>query len=497
MKRMIVSMCVLAVTAVMWAQEPPKDAPKPAPKAATGPADPQKEGVAVTVYNGNFGVVRELRKMKVEGGDAKFTDVAKLIDPTSVHFKSLTDPAAKLLEQNYQFDLVSADKLLQKYLDQQIEVFVKESDKNFAGKLLSFDAGQLVLQEAAGGLVMVQRPDNVRDIRFKSLPDGLLVKPTLVWKLATEKPGDQLLEVTYQTGGLDWHAEYVMVLQDDDASADLSGWVSVNNQSGKTYKDARLKFIAGDVKKVREQRNDGYGMEKGGRGDGAPAMEEKAFFEYHMYTFGRESTLADSEVKQLEMFNPVRGLKTEKRYIYNPHRTWRWYGGRTIEPNFGLAGDKKVQVRVEFDNAEKNKLGIPLPAGKVRVYKQDASDKAMEFIGEEMIDHTPRGERVKLVIGNAFDITGERKQTSFKVETGRKWMEESFQVKVKNAKDSDVTVRVVEPMYRWNQWKITAESQEHLKVEQADEADAFHVVWDVPVKAKGETILTYTVEYHW
>ncbi|HUT61246.1 MAG TPA: DUF4139 domain-containing protein [Phycisphaerae bacterium] len=448
----------------------------------------QKQGVAVTVYNGGYGVVRELRSLDVpEGGVVKFTDVARRIDPTTVHFKSLTDPAAKLLEQNYQYDLVSADKLLRKYIDKPIEVICE--GKQYAGMLLSFDSRQIVLKEAEG-LTMIQRADNVRDIRFKVLPEGLLTRPTLVWLVHTAKPGKHMAEVTYQTNGVGWHAEYVMVVNADDTAADLSGWVSFDNKSGKTYTDAKLKFIAGDVRRVApEPRSREYrlGLAKGGE---AP-MEEKAFFEYHMYTLQRPSTVADNEVKQLEMFAPVSGMKVIKKYLYDPLPGLRWYGGTNTSASYGVTSPKKVRVFIEFQNSKENKLGIPLPAGKVRVFKQDPEDKAMEFVGEEQIDHTPKDEKLELYVGNAFDIVGEFKQTGFRVNTSGHWMEEKIEIKVRNHKKEDITVRVKQPMHRTKEWEITAKSHEHKKL------DAFNVAFDVPVKADGEIVVTYTVEYRW
>ena len=459
---------------------------------AAAMAQDEKQGVALTVYNGGYGVVREVRKLTIGAdGMVKFKDVARAIDATTVHFKSLTDPSAKLLEQNYQFDLVSADKLLQKYIDKPIEVVCEK--QTYAGMLLSFDTMQIVLRQADGSLAMVQRPQNVRDIRFSALPGGLLTRPTLVWLVATKKGGEQLAEVTYQTGGVNWHAEYVLVLNADDTAGDLSGWVSVQNNSGKTYEDAKMKFIAGDVRRVQEQvatsRLRGYAEKAAAR---AEPMEEKAFFEYHMYTLPRPSTVADNEIKQLEMFTPARDVKVAKKYLYCPlGRQWRWYGGRYTDPSYGVTSEKKVNVFVEFRNDEKNHLGIPLPAGKVRVYKQDPADKAMEFIGEEKIDHTPKDEDLSLYIGNAFDIVGERKQTKFQVESRRNWMSESFEIKIRNHKKEAVTVRIKEPLYRWSNWRITAKNHEYV------ELDARTIAFDVKVEPDKETTVTYTVEYTW
>ncbi len=454
----------------------------------------QKESVAVTVYNGGYAVVHEVRKLEVgKTGLVRFTDVASRIDPTTVHFKSLTDDKAKLLEQNYQYDLVSADKLLRKYIDKPVEVVC--TGRTYSGSLLSFDGAQLVLREE-GGITMVQRPDNVRDIRFKVLPEGLLIKPTLVWLVDTKAPGEHLAEVTYQTGGTNWHAEYVLVLNQDDTAADITGWVSMDNQSGKTYRQAKMKFIAGDVRRVTAPPGP-VARERLRKGVGVPAapMEEKAFFEYHMYTLPRESTVADKETKQLEMFEPARGMKVEKKFLYDPLRGWR-YGGRRTEPTYGVTSYKKVHVFIEFRNSKANKLGIPLPAGKVRVYKQDPADEALEFVGEEKIDHTPRNEKLSLMVGNAFDLVGERKQVGYRYEQQRHWIEEKFEIRIRNQKEKgDVVVRVKEHMYRWSNWKITAQSHPPHRVK--PDLDARTVAWDLPVKAGQEVVLTYTVEYRW
>jgi len=461
--------------------------------AAGSAAAADKEGVSCTIYNGGYGVVREIRNLEIDkSGKVKFKDVASRIDATTVHFKSITDPKAKLLEQNYQYDLVSADKLLKKYIDRKLQVVCE--GKTYSGALLSFDARQIVLREAGGGIVMVQRPDNVRDIRFSALPGGLLTRPTLVWLVATEKPGKHLAEVTYQTSGVSWHAEYVAVLNGDDTALDLTGWVSFQNNSGKTYTDAKLKFIAGDVRRVQTPRPSVRGTWAGAKlAQPGTSMVEKAFFEYHMYTLPRPSTVADNEVKQLEMFSPAKGVKVAKRFLYNPLGNFRWHhGSRYTNRSYGASGvSKKVNVFIEFENAKDNNLGIPLPAGKVRVYKQDPDDKALEFIGEERIDHTPKDEELSLRIGNAFDIVGERKQTNFRVESGRHWIQESIEIKVRNHKKEAVTVRCKEPLYRWANWTITAKSHEFKKL------DSRNIAFDVKIEPDKEAKITYTVDYTW
>ena len=437
------------------------------PRRAAPAVAQEKEGVAVTVYNGGYAVVREVRRLDI-GRDktVKFTDVAKRIDPTTVYFKSLTDPNATLLEQNYQYDLVSADKLLDKYIDRQIEVVTDKSV--YKGKLLSFDGRQIVLDKDGDGIVMVQRADNVRDIRFSELPGGLLTRPTLVWLVATDKPGKQLAEVTYQTGGMGWHAEYVMVLGDKDTTADLSGWVSVDNKSGKTYRDAKLKFIAGDVRRLRPPAPrvfKGMAVERLGR---RGTMEEKAFFEYHMYTLPRPSTVADNEVKQLEMFPPARNVKVKKRFIYR-----------------GVG--KKAEVWIEFKNEKANALGMPLPAGKVRVFKQDPDDKALEFVGEERIDHTPTNEKLELMIGRAFDIVCERKRVAFR-SRGR-WSEEKVEILIRNRKTEAVQIEV--KLNVGTNWQITEKSRNFVK------KDASTILFRVTAKPNVEEKITYTLERNW
>jgi hypothetical protein len=362
--------------------------------------------------------------------------------------------------------------------------------------LLSFDSRQIVLKEPKGPIVMVQRVDNVRDIRFSALPGGLLTQPTLLWLVATDKPGKHLAEVTYQTSGITWHAEYVLVLNKDDTASDLSGWVSVQNNSGKTYNDAKLKFIAGDVRKIYDQRGRGSGQDRYRpvkTETRAEPMREKAFFEYHMYTLPRPSTVADNEVKQLEMFTPARGVKVQKKFLYNPLGAFRWsWGGRYTDRAYGsTTPSKKVNVFIDFKNSKANKLGIPLPAGKVRVYKEDPDDKALEFIGEERIDHTPKDEELSLRIGNAFDIVGERKQTNFRVESGRHWIQEKIEIKIRNHKKEAVTVRCKEPLYRWVNWEIIEKSHEYKKL------DSRNIAFDVKVEPDKEVVITYTVEYTW
>lgn len=456
-----------------------------------------QEGVALTIYNQNFGVVRERRDVDVteKVGMIRFTDVASQIDGTSVHFKSLTDPGATVLEQNYEYDLVSADKLLDKYIDKQIAVLTKDGSR-YAGKLLSFDGNQLVIRQEGekSEIVMVQRGDNVKDIQFGALPEGLITKPTLVWKLATEKVGQQLIEVAYQTAGIGWQADYNAVLNPNDTKLDLGGWVTINNQSGATYKDAKLKLIAGDVRRVQPTALPGvYALRKMAVNEmaGAAGFEEKSFFEYHLYTLGRPATVAQNQTKQIELLK-AGDVPVKKIFLYDGAPQYRFYGGLNNDANYGSEdSNKKINVVIEVKNSRENNMGMALPRGKVRLYKRDEADGSLEFIGEDQIDHTPKDETVKLHIGDAFDIVGERKRTDFKVDTGRHVMTESFEIRVRNHKTEPVEVLVKETLYRWNNWEIVESNQKWTKY------DSNTIHFPVKVDKDGETVVTYTVKYTW
>jgi hypothetical protein len=456
-------------------------------------ADKPETGVALTIYNQNFGVVREKRNVEVKEkvGTIRFDEVAAQIDGTSVQFKSLTDPAATVLEQNYEYDLVSADKLLQKHIDRQITVLTKDGSR-YSGNLLSFDANQLVLRQFGekGDIVMVQRGDNVKDIGFGALPEGLITKPTLVWRLASEKPGKQLVEVAYQTAGINWQADYNAVLNAKDTALDLGGWVTINNQSGATYKDARVKLIAGDVRRVQPPARP-MAKARVMMPEAVAGFEEKAFFEYHLYTLGRPTTVAQNQTKQIELLKAT-DVPVKKMFLYDGMPQYRFYGGLVTDAGYGSEeSNKKVNVIIEVKNSKDNRMGMALPKGKVRLYKRDEADAALEFVGEDQIDHTPKDETIKLHIGDAFDIVGERKRTDFKVNTGGKTMTESFEIRVRNHKTEPVEVLMKETLYRWSNWEITDASAAWTKF------DASTIHFPVKVDRDGEQIIRYTVRYTW
>jgi hypothetical protein len=454
-------------------------------------ASAQDEGLELAVYNQNLALVRDPRRLELSPGlnQVRFGDVAALIDPTSVHFRSLTDPdGTVVLEQNYEYDIVNSAKILNKYVDMEIGL-VTEDGQEYQGTLLSGQDD--VILEGSDGQITVIKLDQIKEFSFPALPEGLITKPTLVWHLESSEGGSQEVEVTYLTRGMNWQADYIVVLADDDSSIDLDGWVTLENQSGTSYPDARLKLIAGDIHRAPA---DGYVMEKEmavGAADAAvPRVEERAFFEYHLYEIQRPVTVKDQQTKQIE-FVTGSDVPADKFFVYDgAQMRFSGYYQPIEDPSYGTATNKKVMVMLEFENGEDEGLGAPLPQGRLRVYKKDIDGSTL-LIGEDVIDHTPRDEQVRLYIGDAFDVVGERVQTDFKAEYDEDWIEESYEITLRNHKDEEIEIRVVEHMFRWSEWKILDESHEYTKT------DSQTIEYRVPVEAGGETQVTYTVRYQW
>ena len=433
----------------------------------------QERNISLTIYNQDLGLVKDTRDLSFVFGrnEIKFTEVAEKIDPTSVHFQLLEAPdKINLLEQNYQYDLVSSDKILDKYLDNNIQILTKDG-KFYEGALLSYAPDNLTLREKENSIRIVNRAQVV-DLSFPKLPEGLITRPTLVWLLDSRIQGKQKTEVSYLTSGINWHAEYVAVVDKDDKNLELSGWVSIDNRSGTTYPDAKLKLIAGEVHRVEEvQPRPVYkGAVALEQAMGVPpTFEEKPFFEYHLYTLQFPSTVKDNEIKQISLF-PNSSVKVNKIYVYDGAR----------EP-------KKVKVNLEFKNSKEEGLGMPLPKGKIRVYKVDV-DKSMEFVGEDQINHTPKDEKVRVYVGDAFDIVGERTRTNFQ-KISDNVMEETYQIKLRNHKEEKVEVTVVEHLYPYTNWEI---SENNFKYEKKD---ASTIEFKIPLEKNQEQIVNYKVRY--
>ena len=455
----------------------------------------QQAGWGMVMGVPGFGLVRETRKVEVPkgGGQLAFTDVAAFIDPTTVSFADLTDPATAVLEQRFEFDLVSAEKLLERYVDRPVHALVdmQGGPLKVSGTLLAARGGTLVLQKE-NGVEMV--PQATSAVTLGELPGGLRTRPTLLWNLASPSGGAHDVRIGYQTGGLTWRADYNLTVDASNSRADLSAWVTLLNVCGRSFEKANLKLIAGDVQRVQP----GVGR---GRPVAAMAMmekadsagfQEKAFGEYHLYTLPRAIDLPQNASEQIALFPSIVEIPVEKLLVYQGASVG-WYGNpQPIDAReFGQAGNTKVDVFVRLVNDQKSRLGMPLPAGKMRVFQRDDADGALEFVGEDLIGHTPRDEKVLVKLGSSFDVVGERTQTAFKIDAARRTMTESFKIEIRNRKDAPATVLVREPLYRWSNWEIPASSQPFEKV------NASTIQFTVDAAPNTVRAITYTVQYGW
>jgi len=435
-------------------------------------SDDQTE-IAITVYNDGTGLVKDTREIDLPGGEVelKFMDVAATIDPTSVHFVSNSDPGSiEVLEQNYEYDLVDTTALFQKHIDKPIVVRM-EDGREISGILLSWSGGYVVQTDA--GLKILH---DAVEVRFEDLPDGLLTRPTLRWTLNVNRDAMNEVEMSYLTTGMSWRANYVAVVGQDDDILDLSGWVTINNTSGANYYDAMLKLVAGDIHRVQpEQRYSAnlhaLGYMNGASGGGG--FEEESFFEYHLYTLQRPATVLNNQQKQISLMDGEE-IGVQKIFVFSPGS--RYYSaGETFEAD--------IEVRLKFMNSENNGLGIPLPKGILRVYKEDSSG-SLQFIGEDNIDHTPKDEEIEIFLGEAFDIVGERSIRDRRSFDFRTW-EYDVEITIRNHKDDDVEVVYWDRV--WGDWSVTTSSLDW------EQKDASTIEFKIPVEADGETVLCYTI----
>ncbi|MFQ5495518.1 MAG: DUF4139 domain-containing protein [Phycisphaerae bacterium] len=447
-----------------------------------------------------YAIVKQERNVELAAGRStiRFADVAAQIDPTTVSFTSLTDPTGtRVLEQNYEFDLVSTDKLMTRYLDREITVDQIQGNniETFTGTLLSTSGG-LVLRSGDGSVRVVRSYSNVR---FPELPGGLITKPTLVWDVTTQRAGTHRTRVSYETKAVTWWTDYNVVFTPgknaNSGLLDVGAWVSIINQSGATYPDAKLKLIAGDVHRAPQpqrafaakSRMVGMAMAEMDGG-----FQEKSFFEYHLYTLGRPTTLPENSTKQIELFPAARKVPCEKVMVYvGQAARWGRYGGPMTDRNFGIQSNKKVDIYLRFKNEKKIGMGMPLPSGRIRVSQRDTADDSLEFIGEDVIDHTPKDEEVLIKLGSAFDVVGERKQIDFKIDQRRHWIDETIEIKIRNHKEEPVKVIVKENLYRCVNWRITESSHKF------DKADSHTIHFPITVAKDGEVTIKYTVHYTW
>jgi hypothetical protein len=353
---------------------------------------------------------------------------------------------------------------------------------------LNFDNENIILTNPIDKSVkIVSRMDNIRDISFTELPEGLITKPTLIWQIYNERPGSHLTELSYLTKGINWLCDYVAVVDKDDRNIDLSSWVTLDNKSGATYRDVRLKLIAANVHRVKEMpfpKAEKKIMMEGKAAVGIPQFEQKTFFEYHMYMLQNKTTLKDNQTKQITLL-ASNNIPIKKLFIYDPYKDYSRY----YYHNEKNTKEQKVKVKIEIANTKENNLGIPLPKGKVRVYKRDA-DGTLEFIGEDIIDHTSKDEKIRLFLGDTFDVVGKRMQTNYRQPSNNS-IEETYEISLRNHKEEDIEVIAVEHLWRHSNWKIIATTHDFEK------KDAQTIEFKVPVLKDSETKITYTVRYWW
>jgi hypothetical protein len=444
-----------------------------------------------------YALVRDRREMSLPQGigEVRFSDVAKRIDPTTVSFASLTDPAGtRVIEQNYQYDLVDSQKLLQRYLGQQIMVerLRGEQSDRISGRLLSATGG-LILAREDGSVLTLNSWSNVE---FPALPGGLMSKPTLVWTLNAQRGGKHDAQVSYQTHGMTWWTDYNATLVDAGGMCklDLQAWVSLVNQSGASYPSAQLKLVAGQVNRApAPMERAAYDMPVPMAAPApAPAgFAESELFEYHLYTLGRRTDLPDNSVKQLELFPAILGTNCQRELVFTASPQPYYWSGPNLDQNFAATQKGEVNAYLLFANTEANRMGLPLPGGRVRVNQQNGVDGSLEFIGEDLIEHTPRGETLRLTLGKSFDVVGERKQTAFAYDEKARRIVESFEVELRNGKKVAVDLTVREYLYRWSDWKIAEASQDYRK------QDAQTIDFAVSVPPEGKRTLRYSVTYQW
>ena len=469
----------------------------------------------LTIYNQNFFVARERFPVDLKGGvnQVQYAGVAAHLEPDSVILRDPSGRALQILEQNYRNDPISQELLLSFYEGKTIDFLVQRGEKQEIVKGKIIRSGYIPSTNYANGYPQPGYGQPIIEIDgvlrfglpgqplFPALAGDSILKPTLSWLLEASDPGQFDAELSYVSGGMTWQSDYNLVVSDKSNSKydvlDMVGWITMRNQSGKTFENARIKLLAGDVSKLQENGIGGqlYRAEAKAMDMAAapPPVSEKSFDEFHLYTLARPTTLRDQQTKQVE-FVQATGLHAQRLYIYDGAKTqqYGYYSAEQVrqDQNYGTQSNPKVWVMEEFKNSEGNHLGIALPKGKLRFYRRD-TDGHLEFVGENMIDHTPKDEVIRVYTGNAFDVTGERKRTNFHVDSGHNWMEESFEVRVRNHKKEPVNVRIVEHLYRWTNWKLSDQSQESTK------KDAQTVEFPVTIQPDGEQIVTYTVHYSW
>jgi hypothetical protein len=454
---------------------------------------------ALTVYNQGFAVVRERVPLDLKAGEnaVTFAGATAQLEPDSV---VLRDPAGKvqlrILEQSYRAEVMSQGLLLALNEGKEIDFLVRDQNaKEYSVRGKVIRSGYNPGGEHMAPIIQVDgrlRFSLPGEPLFPALAGDGILKPTLTWTLSADQPAKFESELGYITGGMSWQAAYNLVAPEKGDLLDIVGWVTVSNQSGKPFENASLKLMAGDVNRVQPPQLKGPQMRAAMMDMAAAApVSEKAFDEFHLYSLARPVTVRDRETKQVE-FMRATGVKAPVIYVYDGSAMFGFRpAGMIRDPGYGIQSNKKVWVMREFTNSEQNKLGLPLPKGRMRFYRRDDADGRIEFTGENELDHTARNELIRVKTGDAFDVVGERIRTNFQGQNRQDYAEEDFEIKLRNRKTEAIEVRVVEHLYRWTNWTITQKSDEFTK------KDAQTIEFRVPLKPNEERSVTYRVRYDW
>jgi len=440
-----------------------------------------QQNVSVTIYNSNIGLVKDTRLIDLKPGfhELKFMDVAAKIDPTTVHIKSLLNGSSlSVLEQNYEYDLLSPQKLLEKFVGQKVQLATinpeTKKEEIVEATLLSTQGGNIFQIEdkihiGHHGRILLSR-----------IPENLIPQPTLVWMLENKFSKPQKLEASYLTSGINWKADYVAVLNKLDTFTDLTGWVTIDNRSGATYQNALLKLVAGDIHRVQPEIADYARAKLAAKEAASPQFKEESFFEYHLYTLNRSTTVKDNQTKQMTLLD-ANQVPIKKLFIFSGHPRYYYYR------HDQRSAKQKVGVFLELENTKKNNLGMPLPKGAIRVYKEDR-DGSLQFVGEDRIDHTPKDEKFKIKIGEAFDVVGEKTQTEYK-HLGFNLYEVAFEVSLRNHKKEDIRVLVEEPIP--GDWEMLSNTHPYEKL------SAHLIRFEVPVARDKEVKVRYRIRFRY
>jgi len=438
-----------------------------------------QQNMSITIYNSNIGLVKDTRLIELKPGvlELKFMDVAAKIDPTTVHIKSLINGSSlNVLEQNYEYDLLNPQKLLEKFVGQKIQLATinpeTKKEEIVEAALLSTQGGNIF---QIGDKIHIGHPGR---ILLSKIPENLIPQPTLIWMLENKISTPQKLEASYLTSGINWKADYVAVLNKLDTLTDLTGWVTIDNRSGATYQDALLKLVAGDIHRVQGEMKMDLARPMAAAKEASPQFKEESFFEYHLYTLDRRTTIKDNQTKQMTLLD-ANQVPLKKLFIFSGSPQYYFY---QMDQS---SNKQKVGVFLELENTKKNNLGMPLPKGTIRVYKED-KDGSLQFVGEDRIDHTPKDEKFKIKIGEAFDVLGERVQTDYK-RLGRNLFEVGFEVSLRNHKDEDIKVFVEEPIP--GDWEMLSNTHPYEKLQ------AHLIRFEVPVAKDKEVKVKYRIRF--